>query len=200
MFFKSRKFIGSFTKATDIPKTGLPEFAFAGRSNVGKSSLINFVAHVKNLAKVSQTPGKTQLINYFLIDEEWYLVDLPGYGFTKGSKSKRSIFQKMIDEYLAESETLKCVFLLIDSRIPPQESDLAFADQLGEWQIPFVLVFTKADKYPSGKAKANIEAFKDAMSESWDELPQMFVTSSKGKMGREEIVRFIDEVLKKNTE
>ncbi len=169
----------------------LPEFAFAGRSNVGKSSLINYLVNVKNLARVSQTPGKTQLINYFRVDDKWHLVDLPGFGFAKVSKEKRITFQVMITDYLTKSEMLNCVFLLVDSRIPPQQNDLDFANWMGENQIPFVLVFTKADKYPSAQVKSNIEAFKKAMLERWEELPQIFITSAKKKAGREELMKFI---------
>jgi len=195
MVLKSPKFIGSFTGIEQCPKTGLPEFAFCGRSNVGKSSLINYLVNVRNLARVSQTPGKTQLINYFLVDDRWHLVDLPGFGFAKVSKEKRFTFQKMITDYLTKSERLQCVFLLIDSRIPPQQSDLDFADWLGSSQIPFVLVFTKADKFPSARFKTNIEAFKKAMLEHWEELPQIFVTSAKSKLGREELLRLIFQTL-----
>lgn len=149
---------------------------------------------MKNLARVSQTPGKTQLINYFLVDDRWHLVDLPGFGFAKVSKDKRLSFQKMITEYLTKSEMLQCVFLLIDSRIPPQKNDLDFVNWLGANEIPFVLVFTKADKYPSLQVKANIESFKQAMLESWEELPQIFITSARNKTGREELLKFIDSV------
>lgn len=192
MFLKSPRFIGSFPSVAQTPKTGHPEFAFAGRSNVGKSSLINYLVNVRNLARISQTPGKTQLINYFLVDEKWYLVDLPGFGFAKVSKEKRFSFQKMITDYLIQSEALHCVFLLIDSRIPPQRSDLDFANWLGKCQIPFVLVFTKADKYPSAQFKTNIEAFKQEMLKNWDELPQIFITSARNKKGRDELIKFIN--------
>jgi len=192
MFFKSTKFIGSYTGVEQRPKTGLREFAFVGRSNVGKSSLINYLVNVRNIARESKTPGKTQLMNYFIVDEKWYLVDLPGFGFAKVSKEKRLTFQKMVTDYLTKSETLHCVFLLIDSRIPPQKNDLEFVNWLGENEIPFVLVFTKADKYPSAQFKTNIEAFKKEMLKSWEELPQVFITSAKNKMGREELVKFIN--------
>ncbi len=197
MFFKSHRFIGSYPSIEGCPKTGLPEFAFAGRSNVGKSSLINFLANVRSLARTSQTPGKTQLLNYFLIDEKWYLVDLPGYGYAKVSKDKRSQFQKMITDYLAKRETLQCVFLLIDARIPPQKNDLDFTERLGKMQIPFVIVFTKADRYPSTQFKKNVEAFKQEMSKQWEELPHIFITSVKNKKGREELVKFIDSLISK---
>lgn len=199
MFFKSPQFIGSYPSVTLAPKTGLPEFAFVGRSNVGKSSLLNFLVNVKNIARVSQTPGKTQLLNFFLVEEKWYLVDLPGFGYAKVPKTVRFTFQKMISDYLTTSESLQCVFLLIDSRIPPQKNDLEFTDWLGESQIPFVLVFTKADNYPSGRSKQNIEAFKTAMLKRWEELPQIFITSTKSKTGREDIVKFVHSVYSENS-
>jgi len=195
MFFKSAKFIGSYPSVAQQPKTGLPEFAFVGRSNVGKSSLLNYLVNVKNLARVSQTPGKTQLLNYFLVEEKWHLVDLPGFGYAKVSKEKRFSFQKMITDYLTKSETLQCVFLLIDSRIPPQKNDLEFTDWLGESRIPFVLVFTKADDYPSGKFKQNIDTFKKEMLKHWEELPVSFITSVKSRKGSENIVKYVHEVI-----
>ncbi|GIV32913.1 MAG: hypothetical protein KatS3mg031_0448 [Chitinophagales bacterium] len=137
MFFKSYRFIGSFPSAQDCPQTGLPEFAFGGRSNVGKSSLINYLTNNRHLARTSQTPGKTQLLNYYLVDERWYLVDLPGYGFAKVSKEKRHQFQQLIRDYLIQRSTLQCLFLLIDARIPPQPIDLRFVNWLGEHRIPF---------------------------------------------------------------
>ncbi|MDZ4844275.1 MAG: ribosome biogenesis GTP-binding protein YihA/YsxC [Chitinophagales bacterium] len=198
MFFKSPQFIGSYPTVTMQPKTGLPEFAFVGRSNVGKSSLLNYLVNVKNLARVSQTPGKTQLINYFLIEEKWYLVDLPGFGYAKVPKTIRFTFQKMIADYLTKSETLQCVFLLIDSRIPPQKNDLEFTNWLGENEIPFVLVFTKADNYPSGRSKLNMEAFKTEMLKTWEELPQIFITSMKSKRGSKEIVQYVNALNAQN--
>lgn len=196
MIFKSPQFIGSYPSVAQQPKTGLPEFAFVGRSNVGKSSLINYLTNVGNLARVSKTPGRTQMLNYFMVDSRWYLVDLPGFGYAKVPKAIRSGFQKMITDYLAKSETLQCVFLLIDARIEPQQNDLDFTDWLGENEIPFVLVFTKADGYPGGKYKANIEAFKRAMLKHWDEVPRVFITSVKSKLGRDEIVGFVEGVVK----
>src|ERR1051325_5831958 len=200
MIFKSPQFIGSYPSVEQQPKTGLPEFAFAGRSNVGKSSLINYLVNVKNLARVSKTPGKTQLINHFLVDDSWYLVDLPGFGFAKVSKEKRFSFQKMIANYLIKSDALQCVLLLIDSRIPPQKNDLDFVNWLGENQIPFVLVFTKADRYPSAQFRTNIESFKTEMLKTWEELPQIFITSAKNKKGREELVKFVQSIREKGGE
>ncbi len=196
MFFKSHRFIGSFPEVKQCPQEGVPEFAFAGRSNVGKSSLLNYLANVRGLARISQTPGKTQLINYFMIDEAWHLVDLPGYGYAKVPKTIRSGFQKMITDYIAQSESLKCLFLLIDARVPPQEADLEFTNKLGQLGIPFVLVFTKADKYPSTRFKKNIEDFKKEMLKSWDPLPQIFITSAEKKIGRDALVEFIQDVMK----
>ena len=195
MFFKNPVFAGSFTDVGGIPKTGFPEFAFVGRSNVGKSTLINFLTNKKNLARTSQTPGKTQLLNYFLIDEKWYLVDLPGYGFAKVPKGKRDAFKKMMRDYLEKSENLQCVLLLIDARVPPQKADLDFVNYLGENRLPFVLVFTKADKFPSREFSLNIEAFKKQMLEKWEELPEIFITSAEKQKGREELVGFIENVL-----
>lgn len=193
MFFKSTEYVGSYVKLDQCPKDGKAEYAFVGRSNVGKSTLINFITHSKKLAKVSHTPGKTQTINYFLIDKEWYLVDLPGYGYAKVSKKLRANWEKMIHSYLAKRETLVCLFLLIDSRIPPQKIDLEFMEWLGENRVPFVIVFTKADKYPSNKISGNIQSFKSQMLKKWESLPQILITSAQSKMGREEILEFIEE-------
>ena len=196
MFFKNAKYIGSFVKLAQCPKTDFPEFAFVGRSNVGKSSLINLLTHSKQLAKVSQTPGKTQTLNYFLVDDKWYLVDLPGYGYAKVSKKQRHGFSKMITDYIAKRETLFCLFLLIDARISPQKIDLEFITWLGENGVPFVLVFTKADKYPKKDVKQNIEDFKTEMLKTWESLPQVFITSAVKKKGSEELVCFIEELSK----
>lgn len=170
-----------------------PEYAFIGRSNVGKSSLINMLVNIKNLAKTSGTPGKTQLINHFEINEKFWIVDLPGYGFAKAPKSVTALWEIMIRKYLEQRENLMCVFILIDSRIPPQENDLSFIDKLGEQGIPIVLAFTKADKQSKTKTAASIEAFKKAVAENWDELPVCFVTSAETKDGRKEILDFIEE-------
>ena len=189
MDIKQTKFIGSFTSFTQCPPPNKPEYAFIGRSNVGKSSLINMLTNHKGLAKVSNTPGKTQTINHFLVDNNWYLVDLPGYGYARISKTQRKKWEMFIKKYLHKRENLQCVFLLIDSRIPPQAIDLEFANWMGEWHVPFIIIFTKIDdkKY---KPK-NIEVFKRTMLESWNDLPQMFKTSSKKKVGKAELLRFI---------
>lgn len=192
MFFKNAKYVGSFVKLSQCPKTGLSEFAFVGRSNVGKSSLVNLLTNSKQLAKVSGTPGKTQTINYFEVDERWYLVDLPGYGYAKVSKNLRQSWSKMIASYIINRASLFCLFVLIDSRIPPQKIDLEFITWLGENGIPFVLVFTKADKYPVREVKMNIEEFKKEMLKTWETLPELFITSATKRKGSAELVRFIE--------
>jgi GTP-binding protein len=194
MIIKEAVFVCSNTKADQCPKTELPEYAFIGRSNVGKSSLINMLTGQKKLAKTSSIPGKTQLINHFLINENWYLVDLPGYGWARVSKVSREKWGKMIRHYLQSRDNLACVFVLIDSRLEPQKIDLDFLQSLGEMQIPFVLVFTKADKQSATKTAQNIALFTNKMSESWEELPPVFTTSAEKKIGREEILSFIEDV------
>lgn len=194
MIIKSAQFIGSFEKLEQCPKTAMAEFAFIGRSNVGKSSLINYVTGVKNLAKTSGTPGKTRLLNYFLINETWRLVDLPGYGYAKLSKTEIARINQMIKDYLLKREFLHTVFLLIDSRVPPQKIDLEFTNWLGENGIPFLLVFTKTDKVKV----TYIEEFKAKMLENWEELPQIFLTTSERKIGKEEILSFIENCLVTN--
>lgn len=201
MQIRSSVFTGSFTRLDDCPEAIRPEYAFIGRSNVGKSSLINMLTGKTQLAKTSQTPGKTQLINYFLINHEkgqhgsgWYLVDLPGYGYAKASKTSRQKWEKMIRRYLAMRKSLQCVFVLIDSRIPPQALDLEFVNWLGEMGVPFILLFTKADKQTHKKTLAQTEAFLKAMQESWDALPQHIITSAQTKQGREEVLALIADV------
>ena len=195
MIVKTTKFVGSFVTPLQCPKPNMPEFAFIGRSNVGKSSLINMLTGHKSLAKVSNTPGKTQTINHFLINEDWYLVDLPGYGYARVSKVQRAKWEKFIRNYLHKRANLQCVFLLIDSRIPPQDVDIEFANWLGGWQIPFVIVFTKIDnkKYKP----ANIEVFRQKMLETWEEMPQTFLSSSPKRLGKTEILAFIDDINQK---
>jgi GTP-binding protein len=192
MIIKSTEFLGSFEKLTQCPTTAFPEFAFIGRSNVGKSSLINYVTGVKGLAKTSQTPGKTKLLNYFLVNESWRLVDLPGYGYAKLSKVEIARISAMIKDYLLNREFLNTVFLLIDSRVPPQKIDLEFANWMGENQIPFVIVFTKTDKVKV----TYMEQFKQKMLESWEELPPTFATTAERKQGKEALLDYIEEVLK----
>lgn len=194
MFVKSAEFIGSFPKLKLCPKPGKPEYAFIGRSNVGKSSLVNYLTGKKSLAKVSASPGKTYALNYFLINDSWYLVDLPGYGYARQSKSTREKWLKMIRDYLLKRETLSCVFQLIDSRIPPQDIDLEMTRFLGANSIPVALVFTKADKPNAPKTRSNIQSFLNELKKDWAELPVQFVTSSSKKAGGEQIMKFIRQV------
>jgi GTP-binding protein len=194
MIIKEATFIASNTTVDKCPETDLPEYAFIGRSNVGKSSLINMLTNQRKLAKTSSFPGKTQLINHFKINDNWYLVDLPGYGWAKVSKESREKWAKMIRAYLQNRKNLACVFLLIDSRHEPQKSDLEFINLLGTLGIPFVLVFTKTDKQSTLKTSEAVKAYKKQLAETWEELPQMFLTSSEERKGREEILDFIESV------
>jgi GTP-binding protein len=189
-------FLQSNTGYQKCPKPDKPEYAFIGRSNVGKSSLINTIVQKKDLAKTSQTPGKTQLINHFQIDKKWYLVDLPGYGYAKVSKVEREKFEKMIHEYLENRENLICTFVLVDVRHEPQKIDLEFIHNLGEKGIPFCLVFTKADKLSKTAVDKNVEQYKEKMLETWEEMPQFFITSSVNGSGKDEILRTISELNK----
>ena len=200
MVITSAAYLISNPDYTKCPKPDRPEYAFIGRSNVGKSSLINMICDNHTIAKISNTPGKTQLINHFEItsnseksSDAWYLVDLPGYGFAKVSQSQRQKWEKMIEDYLRKRENLVNVFVLIDSRHSPQKIDLEFINQLGKWQVPFCLVFTKADKETQKEVSKNVKAFLDAMRTSWQFLPQHFVTSAIKKQGREKLLQFIDE-------
>lgn len=194
MEVKKTTFIGSFPSVTKCPQDDRPEYAFIGRSNVGKSSLINMLCGQKNLAHTSKKPGKTQLLNYFLIDDSWYLVDLPGYGYARISKTKRKEWEKMIEGYLIKRTTLQCAFVLIDCNIPPQALDIEFVNWLGERRIPFVIVYTKADRLTSKKLEENISQIQESLLEHWNELPQQFVTSANKGMGRQEILDFIETV------
>jgi len=189
-FFKSSK------QVSHCPPANKPEFAFIGRSNVGKSSLINMLADKKNLAKTSQTPGKTQLINHFLVDEKWYMVDLPGYGFAKVSKKERENWEAMIWDYLTQRENLLCIFVLIDSRHSIQPIDLDFLLWLGENKLPFVIVFTKTDKLSSTQLEKNIENYKTQLLNYFEPLPKCFLSSSEKKIGKNEILEFISELVK----
>ncbi|WOC40848.1 ribosome biogenesis GTP-binding protein YihA/YsxC [Polaribacter sp. HL-MS24] len=194
MKIKSAQFIMSNSNVTKAPKERLPEYAFIGRSNVGKSSLINMLMERKDLAKISGKPGKTQLINHFIINDSWFLVDLPGYGYAQISKKKRTIFQYFIENYFKEREQLVCTFVLIDSRHDPQKIDIEFMQFLGTNQIPFCLVFTKADKLGSSKLNKQISTYKKKLLEHWEELPTCFLTSSSSGLGRKEFLEFIDGV------
>ncbi len=191
MDIHSSVYVISSPDYTNCPKPDRPEYAFIGRSNVGKSSLINMLVNNEKLAKTSGTPGKTQLINHFNIDNTWYIVDLPGYGFAKVSISQRKKWEKMIEDYLRKRENLVSVFILIDSRHTPQKLDLEFVNQLRKWDVPFSLVFTKADKENQRVVSANVKAFLTKMRESWQFLPQHFVTSATKKMGRDKILDLI---------
>ncbi|MFY0592831.1 ribosome biogenesis GTP-binding protein YihA/YsxC [Roseivirga sp.] len=193
--FDKAEFVVSNTDYTKCPKPDRHEFAFIGRSNVGKSSLINMLTSRKSLAKTSASPGKTQLINHFLIDESWYLVDLPGYGYAKTSKKNRSAWELMIQDYLLNRENLQIVFVLIDSRLDPQRIDLEFIQWLGESNIPFALIFTKADKQSLNKGHQSIAKFKKTMKKTWEELPMMFFTSSSTGLGKGEVSEYIAHIL-----
>ncbi len=194
MIVKSAEFICSNTQVSKLPPAEKPEYAFIGRSNVGKSSLINMLTAKKGLAKTSQTPGKTQLINHFLINDEWFLVDLPGYGYARISKSKKEDWNKFIRFYLDKRESLQCVLVLIDSRLTPQKIDLEFCNWLGEHGLSFVIVFTKADKQSGLKTDQNVALFKKALLETFEDLPEYFVTSAESRLGRDEVLGFIDKV------
>jgi GTP-binding protein len=197
MDIKEAKFIISNTDIKLCPTDGMPEYAFIGRSNVGKSSLINMITEKKDLAKTSGRPGKTQLINHFLINNNWYLVDLPGYGYAKASKSSRNQWEKFISEYLMKRETLINIFVLIDSRLEVQKIDLEFMSWCAEKQLPFSMVFTKIDKLSSSALQKNLAAYKKEMLKYWEELPPVFTTSAESKFGREKLLNYIEFI---NTE
>ncbi|GHT73963.1 putative GTP-binding protein EngB [Bacteroidia bacterium] len=196
MNIKKAEFVISNTDVKKCPQDGKPEYAFIGRSNVGKSSLINMLTGKKGLAMTSSTPGKTQLINHFLINDEWYLVDLPGYGYAQRGKDGRQKIQEIIDRYLDEREALTCLFVLLDCRHEPQKIDLEFIRLLGESGIPFALVFTKTDKISQSKLKENISVYKAKLLETWEILPPIFYTSSEHKKGREEVLEYIEKINK----
>ncbi|MCR4931481.1 MAG: ribosome biogenesis GTP-binding protein YihA/YsxC [Bacteroidales bacterium] len=193
MEVKNAVFVVSNSDYRKCPDTGKPEYAFIGRSNVGKSSLINMLTRNKGLAKTSVRPGKTQLINHFLINNEWYLVDLPGYGYARTSKTSRAAWQKMITEYLTGREPLVNTFVLIDSRIPPQKIDLEFISFLGRNGVPLAVVFTKVDKQNQSETARNVNTFKQALLEEWEDLPTMFLTSSVSGTGRDKVLGFIEQ-------
>ena len=196
MLVKSAAFVVSNTDINKCPKPSLPEYAFIGRSNVGKSSLINMLTNKKGLAKVSGKPGKTQLINHFLINESWYLVDLPGYGYARVSKSKRQEFSQFIKTYLLKRKSLMCLFVLIDSRLTPQEVDLEFMQWLAHHKVPFVMCFTKQDKLSKKKRSENLQDYKKRMRIDWQELPSIFLSSANEGIGKEDILSFISETNK----
>ena len=189
------KFKCSSEKVSQVPKDELKDIAFIGRSNVGKSSLVNMLTGNKGLAKVSGTPGKTKLINHFLINDSWYLVDLPGYGYARVSKTARGEFSKLILDYVLKCEKMHYLFVLVDARLEPQKIDLRFIEMLGENGIPFGIIFTKADKLSQAQLNRNVKAYKERLAEEWEELPQMFVSSSEKGTGREEIIAFIESIV-----
>jgi len=192
MKINNAEFITSSVKLEQCPKPDKPEYAFIGRSNVGKSSLINMLTGRKKLAKVSGSPGKTITINHFLVDNSWYLVDLPGYGFAKRSKSERAKWEKMIKNYILKRENMMTLFILVDLRIEPQAIDLEFIGRMGESQIPFVIVFTKADKIGTTQVDKNLALYKKTLMKEWEELPPMITTSAKDSLGKEELLEYID--------
>ena len=194
MNIKSAEFIISNTDVRKCPEGTRPEYAFIGRSNVGKSSLINMLTERKGLAMTSSKPGKTLLINHFLINKEWYLVDLPGYGYAKRSKAAQEKIQKIISEYILRREALTCLFVLIDCRHEPQKIDLEFIEWLGENGVPFAIIFTKADKLGTTKLRENVQNYLKKLEEQWEELPPHFVTSSEKKLGRQEVLDYIESI------
>ena len=199
MQIKYANYVISNTDVNKCPHHNLPEYAFIGRSNVGKSSLINMLTNRKDLAKTSSKPGKTLLINHFIINNEWYLVDLPGYGYAQAGKTQREKLRKMIESYALLRQELTCMFVLMDSRIEPQQIDLDFMQFLGENEIPFAMIFTKADKLSNEKLNNNIEAYNQKMLEQWEELPQQFITSSTTRKGAEEVLNYIESINKEMT-
>ena len=197
MKIKEARFLKSSTGLKGCPRDDLPEYAFIGRSNVGKSSLINLLTNRSKLAKTSATPGKTQLINHFLINNDWYLVDLPGYGYARMPASERDKMMKMIREYILKRPNLVCLFLLVDARLEMQKADRQFLRFLGRNQVPFALVFTKTDKISATRLRQNTDQYKETMLESWESLPPVFLTSVLQKKGQEELLGFIGETLGK---
>lgn len=192
MIIKSANYLQSSTDIAKLPKSDMPEYAFIGRSNVGKSSLINKLVQRKELAKTSSMPGKTITINHFIINDEWYLVDLPGYGFAKRSKTDREMWKKMLSDYMTKRKNLVNTFVLVDSRIEPQKLDLDFMAFMGENGLPFSIVFTKADKLGKNKLAENIRLYKEELLKEWEELPPVFVTSAETGLGRDEILDAVE--------
>lgn len=195
MEIKQAEFVSSVADVKKCPPPEKPEFAFIGRSNVGKSSLLNMLTQRKNLAKTSNKPGKTQTINHFIINEDWYLVDLPGYGYASVSKEKRAGFGKIIENYILKRENLHCLFVLLDARLEPQKIDLAFIQWAGEKEIPLCLLLTKADKLTKNQLKRNISIYQSTLQKTWEEIPAMLVTSSVTQQGKEELLSFIEKAL-----
>lgn len=196
MLIKKAEYVISSPNVTLCPKGNLFEYAFIGRSNVGKSSLINMLTGYRNLAKTSQMPGKTILINHFLINDSWYLVDLPGYGYAKRGKKEQEKLTHMIEDYVLQREQMINLFVLVDSRHEPQKIDLEFMEWLGENEIPFSIIFTKADKLSGGKASGNVQHYLSILKKNWEELPPYFLTSSESRLGREEVLGYIEQINK----
>lgn len=196
MEIKTAEFTLSAPMVSMCPQDTKPEYAFIGRSNVGKSSLINMLTNNKRLAKTSATPGKTLLINHFIINKEWYLVDLPGYGFAKRSKKEVARLDQMIRGYILQREQLVNVFVLVDVRLEPQKIDLEFIEWLGQSSVPFAIIFTKADKLTANKVSQNVEAYKKKLLETWEELPPYYITSAEKRQGREEVLQYIEDINK----
>ena len=195
MIIKKAEFEKSSARLNQCPRNEKPEFAFIGRSNVGKSSLINLITGRKSLAKISVSPGKTKLINHFLINDSWYLVDLPGYGYAKASKRAKEEFSKLIRNYILKRDLLMCMFVLLDIRVEPQTNDISFINWLGNQEIPFVLVFTKTDKLNQREINSNKKKYEEQLLQTWATLPKCFFTSSVRKMGRDEILGFIESII-----
>ncbi len=194
MEIKSAEFVISNTDVQKCPDGTRPEYAFIGRSNVGKSSLINMLTARKRLAMTSQKPGKTQLINHFIINDDWYLVDLPGYGYAQRGKENRENLRRIIESYILRRPQLTCLFVLLDCRHAPQKIDLEFMEWLGENEVPFAIIFTKTDKIGKGRLQENLDTYRQKMLETWEELPPMLTSSSENRDGREEILHYIDEI------
>ncbi len=194
MEIKEARFIVSNSKVEKCPKPDRPEYAFIGRSNVGKSSLINMITNKKSLAKISGKPGKTRLINHFLINDEWYLVDLPGYGYAKVPKKERLKWEQFLKKYIVERENLYCLFVLIDSRHPAQSVDLKFMEWLGNSEIPFSIIFTKTDKLKTEELDANLKTYEEKLFETWETMPGYFISSSETSAGKDEILDFIENI------
>ncbi len=194
MEIKSAEFVISNTDVQKCPDGTRPEYAFIGRSNVGKSSLINMLTVRKRLAMTSQKPGKTQLINHFIINDDWYLVDLPGYGYAQRGKENRENLRRIIESYILRRPQLTCLFVLLDCRHAPQKIDLEFMEWLGENEVPFAIIFTKTDKIGKGRLQENLDTYRQKMLETWEELPPMLTSSSENRDGREEILHYIDEI------
>ena len=194
MVIRKATFLQSNTKIDKLPSANKPEYAFIGRSNVGKSSLINMLTNKRQLAKTSSTPGKTITINHFIINDEWYLVDLPGYGFAQRSKKDRESWKVMLDNYIRNRKNLISMFVLVDSRIEPQKIDLEFISHLGELQMPFGIIFTKIDKINNTTLERNVEVYKAKLAEEWEELPPIFITSSEKEIGKDDVLDYIENL------